>query len=131
MAIDSEAVFQSRCVEVGLGGHLENFTKIGWRTLSDLVYATTYNPQAGDEEKFMVEVVEKGLGDRAHIDLPRIRRLFFEAFALAAAELRRQCEASPNDLIRVVPKAEREERRRRVEKRLSAPRRRTAGFPMS
>ena len=120
MAIDSAAVFQSRCIELGLSDHLETFQRLGWRTLSDLVYATTFNPQATteqSEEKFLVDIVTKGLGARDHVNLPRIKRLFFEAFALCAAELRRQCEASPNDLVRTVSKAEREERRRRVEKR--------------
>ena len=65
-------------MDLGLDAHIGRFDRIGWRTLSDLVYATTYSPHGGDEEKFTREIIVKGLGDAEHLDMPRLRRLYFE-----------------------------------------------------
>ena len=119
MSIDSVACFNETVADRGLSAHLANFNTKGWHTLSDLVYATTYSPHGGCEEKFEREIVVKGLGDANHVDRPRLRRLYFEAFALVAGELRRSTEATPTTLVRVVSAPERAERRRRVEKRLA------------
>ena len=82
MALDSEATFRERVVDRGLGAHLTHFESLGWRTLSDLVYATNYSPQGSDaasEQMFTDDNITKGLGSATHIDRPRLRRLFFEA----------------------------------------------------
>ena len=122
MALDSEATFRERVVDRGLGAHLTHFESLGWRTLSDLVYATNYSPQGSDaasEQMFTDDIITKGLGSPTHIDRPRLRRLFFEAFALTAADLRRQVEQTPDNSMRVITTAELEERRRRVARRLA------------
>ena len=90
MALDSEATFEERVYDLQLEAHLEHFKQIGWRTLHDLVYDTTYSPQGGSEETFQEEIIVKGLGSANHTDRPRLRRLYFEAFVVSAADLRRK-----------------------------------------
>jgi hypothetical protein len=117
MALDSEGTFAERLCDRKLEAHLPHFLSLGWRTLNDLVYATTYTPQSHDEPLFEREIIIPGLGSPTHLDRPRLRRLFFEAFVLSASEMRRVAEGSPSDMSRVVPGPELEERRKRVELR--------------
>ena len=123
MALDSSATFRERCIDRGLAVHLPKFESLGWRCLSDLVYATNYSPQATNdatnEQMFLDDIIIKSLGTADHQDKPRLRRLFFEAFALTAADLRRQVEQNPDNPCRVITTAELEEKRRRVERRLT------------
>ncbi len=86
-------------------------------TLNDLVYSTSYSPHGGDEAGFEIDIIIPGLGSATHIDKPRLRRLYFEAFVHSASELRRAGEGTPTEIARVVPVAGREERRKRVERR--------------
>jgi hypothetical protein len=120
MSIDSEATFRERVLDLGLEAHLPRFEKKKWRTLSNLVFATTYTCHVGDEQKFLDEIVTPGLGAPDHDDYSNIRRLFFEAFALCAADLRRTTEGSAADGPPVILSADRDERRKRVETRWSA-----------
>jgi hypothetical protein len=120
-AIDSVATFREAVVERGLGDFLQRFDELGWETLSDLVFATNYTPRGlerADEELFVNEIVIPVLGDATHRSRPRLRRLFFEAFAMSAAQIKRTVEANPTEVTRVISAPERAERRRRVEARL-------------
>jgi hypothetical protein len=118
MSIDSEAVFLDRCHTLRLGSHLDRFRENGWLTYADLAFSTSYVPGQGDDARFLADIASKGLGDPAHKDLAALRRLFFEAFSLAAADLRRKVEVGSDDAPRKVPAAERHERRVQVERRL-------------
>ena len=105
--------------DLGLSSHAERFAELEWTCLSHVVYATTYTPHGiSDEGLFERDIIVKVLGDADHPHRPRLRRLYFEAFALSAAELRRKVEADPSDISRMVPQAELEERRRRIAKQL-------------
>jgi hypothetical protein len=118
MSIDSEAVFADRVHTLRLSAHLSRFTELGWLTYADLAFSTSYVPGQGDDARFLTDVALRGLGDAAHKDLAGLRRLFFEAFSLAAADLRRKVEVGADDAPRKVPAAERHERRVQVERRL-------------
>ena len=58
------------------------------------------------------------LGIRESGDLAALRRLFFEAYSFAVADLKRKVEQSSDDLPRRIPIAERRGRRLVVERRL-------------
>ena len=113
--LDSVAAFSERMEELGLMPHLENFKKAKWFTFANLAFSA---PQAGNEETFIRKVLIPGLGSADHEDEHLLRRLFFEAFNMAAADLRRRSEATTEDGPRVMPAAERRERFLRVESRL-------------
>lgn len=111
MAIDSAAAFKELYHERGLGAHQARFEAAGWLTYSDLVFSTTFTPQNGEEERYNEDIIQVGLGDTKHRDRPKLRRLFYEAYTLVGADMRRKVDAPAGDAPRVVPNAEREARR--------------------
>ena len=115
MALDSPAAFVERVAELELTDHLERFTRAKWKTLGDLAFAA---PQGSTEVEFRKYVLEKGLGDPDHDDAGRLRRLFFEAFVLAGAQLKLTIGGMGTDGPRKVSAPERRERFKRVEDRL-------------
>ena len=118
MSLDSHASFLERVLEIGLGAHVARFEIAGWKSMADLAFSTSFAP-GNDEAIFINEVVNVGLGAPDHADKNRLRRIFLEACAMASADLKRRVEASPDDAPRVVPNAERLERRKRVAARLA------------
>jgi len=129
MALDSAAVFRDRVIELGLGecltgddgagGDTGTFGRSGWTTYADLAFATSHVPGQPEGEAFNRDIVVAALGREDHSKRSSLRRLFFEAFTLAAADLKRRVEVNADDAPRKVPAAEREERRARVEARLT------------
>ena len=95
MSLDSEACFAERMEEVGLGAYAGTFKARGWTTFAKFAYSCAYVPGSGmDETGFIREVAEPILGSLLGVstnrqDLPSVRRLYFEAFTLSAAEMRR------------------------------------------
>lgn len=118
MSLDSEAVFNERLVALGLQEHYEKFQKLGWKTYGSLAFATSFVPGQAEDERFLKDIVEAGLGDNDHPHKGALRRLFFESYTLAAADLKRKVEVTTDDAPRKVPAAERQERRDRVDSRL-------------
>ena len=76
------------------------------------------SPQGGNEEAFETDVLIPGLGSATHPDVHQLRRLYFEAFMSASADLKRRADATADDAPRRMPAPERRERFKRVEKRL-------------
>ena len=76
-------------------------------------------PGQPEGQEFETSIIVPGLGAADHADRSALRRLFFEAYTLAAADLKRRVEATSEDAPRRVPTAEREERRSRVQARLT------------
>ena len=91
MALDSMASFNERVADLGLDSHAARFQTAGWATLADLAFSTSFLP-GGDAQIFVTDVIAVGLGNATHPDKSKIRRLFFEAYTLAAADLRRRIE---------------------------------------
>ena len=87
-ALDSRAVFQARARSFGLED--EDITALsanGWDTLGNFAFSCAYVPGSPDESAFLDKVVTPVLG----ADSPKaaaLRRLFFEAYTMAAADLR-------------------------------------------
>ena len=116
MSLDSCAVFAARITELGLASVAGTFTDQGWSTYAEFAFATSFTP-GSDDTVFARDVL-----DKLSTSDPRIRaagrRLFFEAFTLAAADLKKRVESTADDAPRRIPTAEREERRERVKLRL-------------
>ena len=119
MAGDSVATFSERIMELGLSEHVDRFIRAGWFTLSNLAYASRAG-QTGNRDDFVREVLVKGLGEEGgnHRHAPVLERLYYEAFMLAAQDLRARTEPTSSATPRQLPQPERRERRRRIQQRL-------------
>ena len=117
MALDSSASFAERVTELGLDAHAARFTAAGWSTFADFAFTSSYTP-GGEEALFIDEVVTVGLGTPDHADKRKLRRLYFESYTMAAADLKRRVDSGTDDMPRSIPNAEREERRSRLALRL-------------
>ena len=117
MAVDSKAVFSARVNALGLGDHADNFAALNWGTYAELAFATHAKP-GQNEEAFVEQILVPGLGRDNHPDQNRLRRLFYEAFAIASAEMRRLQEPSNPEAPRTVPQPEKEARRLALAERL-------------
>ena len=123
MSLESRATFRERVLTLGLEEFLPRFETLGWLTYGELAFATSFVPGTSDDDRFVTDVGIKILTGsaedvRANTNLPRVRRLFYEAYALAAADLKRRVEGHADDGPRKVAPAEREERRAATAKRL-------------
>ena len=93
--VDSAATFKARyCDDVmQLGEHVKRFEAAGWFTYSDLVFSTTFTPHNAAEDSYTRDILLPGLGDEKHKDRMKLRRLFFEAYTLVGAQMKRTVEA--------------------------------------
>ena len=86
-AADSKAVVIARLGEMGLADLQPKFEEFGWCSFSDFAYSYT-DFKGTDPAIFEAEVVDKLLtSDKSRA--PRVRRLFMQSYATAAAELER------------------------------------------
>ena len=110
-ALDSTATFFARVHELELGAHEETFRRNRWFTFAKLAFGTLWVP-GGDEKLYEDDITIKGLGSATHDDRGLLRRLFCEAYAMSAGDLRTRLEGPNNDMPRIVPTAERLARRK-------------------
>ena len=116
--LDSVALFKDRDFVIGITK--EEYTKLkdkGWNTMAKFAYSVNYHPGQADESGLMKLVgFLKGSGavDPEWDDerVPIIRRLFCEAFTLAASELRHAVEGRASDQPRQLALPERSVRDR-------------------
>jgi hypothetical protein len=118
MSLDSTAVFESKVREYLLEEHLSRFRTLGWTTFGNLAFASDYVPGQSDGAIFDRDLAVNAFGRADHPDKPKLRRLFVEAYAVAAWDIRRRCESTDSDAPRKLPTQEREVRRERVVARL-------------
>ena len=95
MALDSEAVFAKRLSELKLEGFANDFYVKGWDTMGAFAFSCAYSPGSSDDSAFITEVVVPILGDTNHRLKPQLKRLFFEAYTMAAIDVQKRC--SPTD----------------------------------
>ena len=91
---ESEAVFESKLKELGLEGKLADMKAKGWRTLATFAFSSSWAPGTGDDTSFLNQVVIPILGRQDHPDLPKLRKLYHEAYTIVAAELRSKLEGT-------------------------------------
>ena len=105
--IDSKAVFPSRCAKMGLPDTVvDELVKKGWGTHSSFAFSCAVVPGSGNDDIFVKEVITPVLGNPQHELAATLRRLHFESYTLTAAEVKRQTEATENDVPRKLPPAE-------------------------
>ncbi len=91
VSIDSVAVFEERLVALGLASIKDAFTSAGWSTLAGFAFSSNFIPgQTADDRVFVDKVVLKLVSSEEDAKVPAIRRLFFEAYTMAAADLKRR-----------------------------------------
>ena len=117
-ALDSQATFVERVNELGLGEHLEQFKRNGWVSFATLAFSTDYIPGVSSQDGFLNDIVLPGLGKADHPHKLLLRRLFYEAYALGAADLKRRSLVHADDTPVQVPNTEREARWTRLVNRL-------------
>lgn len=107
-ATDSKAVFANRCKAVGLSpteiGALE---VAGFDTYATLAFSSSFQPGSADEAPFVKGVIKKVLNTADHPKAPILRRLFYEAYTLVAAELKKRVDRTEEDRPKVMPIQER------------------------
>jgi hypothetical protein len=109
MALDSKAHFEQRLTELELHDLLPLFAAKGWTTAGAFAFSTTFVPGSADDAAFKRQVLEP-LVTPAQVEgpqAPSIRRLFYESYTMAVADLKRKVEANGDELPRRLPTAER------------------------
>ena len=86
--LDSHEVFVARARQLGLDDDdLARMSGRGWDTMGNFAFASSYIPGSGDDRKFVEQVLDPMYGED-HPKSPILRRLYYEAYTLAAADLR-------------------------------------------
>lgn len=89
MAEDSAALFQEACVKCNVGDLHKSLVKCGWSTFGQFAFSSSYMPGQADDAPFFKGVVAKLNVDADDVRVSGLRRLFFEAYTVAASEMRR------------------------------------------
>ena len=119
MAMDSQASFSSRLDDLGLTDFAGQFAELGWDTFGSLAFAVG-TPGAPTSDTTLNELLLSPiLGSSTHRRAAQVRRLYFEACTIAAAELRRRVDRPADPLTATLPPEEREARRERLQARLA------------
>jgi hypothetical protein len=120
MALDSEAFFTSRLSQLGLEDHVNAFAALGWTTMAKFGFGANYVPGRADEAPFINDIIVPLFGDANSPQKPVIRRLFFEAYTMAASDIqRRTSKPYEEDKPKKIPVAERAARFKLMQDQLS------------
>ena len=91
----SLAVFDAKSKDMGLEGYKDEMSRRGWTTMSAFALASSWSPGSGDDQAFIQQVASQGhCWEQDHADLPKLRKLYQEAYAIVAAELRSRLEGT-------------------------------------
>ena len=116
--IESAAVFSARAKSMGITEPVLNaMIGKGWNTMATFAFSCHYIPGVGTDDSFKTEILAALLGpdgDPRRTMAPGLRRLFFEAYTLVAAELRTKVEKGTDDVPRKLPLPERLARRTKI-----------------
>ena len=110
---DSKQTFEQRVKELRLGELLDKFKEQGWTSFSALAFATDFVPGTSAPGIFVDEIVKPLVGElQADVDKwkPLLKRLFVEAYTMAAHDIQTRTEGTDPDEPRRMPNAEREHR---------------------
>eukprot|EP00435_Cladocopium_sp_Y103_P023589 s953_g5.t1 len=117
--VDSAALFKSRCQATGLSdAAITAITAKGWGTMGTFAFCASNSPATVTDTAFADKVVVPILGDRDHVDAPKLRRLHFEACTTVSAKLKRRVDASEQDAPRKLPPQEISERLEALQKKI-------------
>ena len=120
-AVDSQAVFAEAATRVGFGPtHLAQLLAAELDTLAKLAFSCAFTPGAADDRPLqdLQQAVFGAAGPVSPGVAAMFRRLHFEAFAIASADLRVRLDPSPDQAPRRLPTAERAVRQARQQQQL-------------
>ena len=104
-------ILQGRAVEIGLRAEgLALLEQHGYISMGRFAFGSSYCPGSGDDAKFLEEIVAPVWGETANAKKKFARRLFFEAYTLAAADMKGKIDRTDGDPPKKMPKIERESR---------------------
>ena len=102
--VDSEVVFKARCNEIGLAGTtFDELKRRGWNTFGNFAFSVSTNPGQVTDRDFETKIAAPVLGDAAHVDAPKLRRLLFESYTMTASELKRKVDNNETDAPKKLP----------------------------
>ena len=117
--VDSEAVFKSRAVAIGLTDEVIGLLRdCGLTTMGKLAFASSYVPGSSDNAPFVTLVKTALKRDPTISEMAGIRRIFNESYAAASLEMKSLVEQSEEAPVRKLAAAERAERFREQQRRL-------------
>ena len=112
--LDSVAVFESRAQEIGLEPQeIEELRERKWNTFGTFAFACGYAPGGPDETRLLQlasKVTRSGAMEPDEARMPAIRRLYFEAYTMCAADMKMRLEAREDDRPRKLANVERSQR---------------------
>ena len=116
---DSEAVFKERFLELGLTtAQYDKFKDEGLTTMGTFAFGCNFSPGSADERP-LVTMIKNVLGaDPSTRDMSCFRRLFSEAYATIAAEIKSKVESSDDTTVKKLAPAERAQRLKDQQRRL-------------
>ena len=88
--LESKAYFTGRLAALDLKEYAPKFIEKDWTTLSAFAFSVNYVPGRSDETVMVDKVYKFILGSADHRKEHAVRRLFFEAHAMAQADLSRR-----------------------------------------
>ena len=116
---DSAAVFKARAEDIGVTD--DEFKKLesqGLTTMASFAFCCHFNPSASDE-KPLVDLVTKVLSASPTLkQMSCFRRLFAEAYATIASDIKARVEASEDSPVKKLAPADRAERLKEQQSRL-------------
>jgi hypothetical protein len=106
--IESEAVFQQRCTEIGLtAAHHRLLCTANYSTMGKFAYSCNFVPGAADDTR-LIETIDRVCGVHPDEGIVGIfRRLFFESFTMVQADLKMRLERSDEAPLRKLAVPER------------------------
>ena len=118
MALESEAAFQSRALEVGISSaDLTTLKTGGINSYSRYAFCCAYQLGNGNED-VLFDYLETILGSKpTGADASNYRRLFFESHALALKDLQSRLDRSDASELKILPLAEKVQRLEALKKK--------------
>ena len=110
--LDSSAVFESRAEQIGVNAaELERLRTLNINTFGKFAFAANYTPGQADETPLITLISLVCNADPAPPDrIPLVRRLFYESYTMANADLRSRIEQRDGDPPKKLAQAERSSR---------------------
>ena len=119
--LDSKAAFKARALEIGVAdAELNRLSLLNLDSFGTLAYGCSYVPGQADDQP-LTALIEKVCNSQPAPEdrLPVIRRLFFESYTLANADLRSRVDRKDDEQPRKLAQAERAARHKDQQARLT------------
>lgn len=107
--LDSSADFFDRAVKLGVSDpEIQNLRALGYDAFGKLAFSTNFTPGSADETPLLQLAAEiTGVTPPTPNRFPVVRRLFFESYTLAAADMQLRLERKDDSAPRKLANAER------------------------